>query len=92
MRADFFSAATGAHLWARKVYKGVLITGMKYTPAEAAEAVETKEADAICFGTLAIANPDLVERAARGAALNAPDPATFYSRGAEGYTTYPTLS
>eukprot|EP00796_Vickermania_ingenoplastis_P012252 gene12252-biopygen8980 len=92
MRADFFSAATGAHLWARKVYKGVLITGMKYTPAEAAEAVEKKEADAICFGTLAIANPDLVERAAKGAALNAPDPATFYSRGAEGYTTYPTLS
>lgn len=27
-----------------------------------------------------------------GAALNHPDPATFYSQGAAGYTDYPTLS
>lgn len=92
MRADFFSATTGAHLWARAVYKGTLFTGMKYTPEEANKAVADKEADAVCFGMLAIANPDLVERATKGAAMNQPDFATFYFGGAPGYTTYPTLA
>jgi hypothetical protein len=31
-----------------------------------------------------------VLRLARGAALAAPDPATFYSAGSEGYVDYPT--
>lgn len=92
MRADFFSDTTGAHLWARKVYKGVLITGMKYTPADAEEALAKKEADAICFGLLSIANPDLVERVRAGASLNQPDFTTLYSDGENGYTTYPTLA
>lgn len=91
MRADFFTPTTGAHLWARKVYKGVLITGMGYNPVTANEAIEKKEADAVCFGVLAIANPDLAERAAKGAELNPPDPATFYTAGEQGYTTYPTM-
>ncbi len=45
-------------------------------------------ADAISFGRPFIANPDLVERIRAGVPLEAPDPATFYSRGAEGYTDY----
>ena len=45
-------------------------------------------ADAISFGRPFIANPDLVERIRRGAALGTPDVATFYSRGPEGYTDY----
>jgi N-ethylmaleimide reductase len=40
---------------------------------------------------LFIANPDLPERFASGAALNPPDPQTFYSGGAAGYTDYPSL-
>jgi len=43
------------------------------------------------FGKLFIANPDLPERFRRDAALNEPDPDTFYSPGPEGYTDYPTL-
>jgi hypothetical protein len=41
---------------------------------------------------LTLANPDLVERIKRGAALNTLDPATFYGGGAEGYTDYPRLA
>ena len=37
------------------------------------------------------ANPDLPERIRAGAALNAPDPATFYTPGPVGYTDYPVL-
>lgn len=91
LRGDFFSPTRGADAWARAVYKGVLVSGMGFTPEEANTAVEKKEADGICFGVLAIANPDLVERAAQGAALNAPDMSTFYTPGPAGYTTYPTL-
>ena len=50
------------------------------------------EADAAAFGRLFIANPDLPRRFARRAALNAPDPATFYAGGAKGYTDYPVLA
>jgi N-ethylmaleimide reductase len=48
--------------------------------------------DAVAFGSSFLANPDLPERIKLGAALNQPDPATFYSQGAAGYTDYPTLS
>jgi 2,4-dienoyl-CoA reductase-like NADH-dependent reductase (Old Yellow Enzyme family) len=50
------------------------------------------EADAVAFGRLFIANPDLPRRFATGAALNAPDPQTFYAGGAKGYTDYPALA
>jgi len=38
-----------------------------------------------------IANPDLVERWRGEHPENAPNPRTFYSTGAEGYTDYPFL-
>ena len=38
-----------------------------------------------------LANPDLPARIQAKAALNKPDPSTFYTRGAKGYTDYPTL-
>lgn len=91
MRSDFFSDATGADQWARPVYKGTMITGMRFTPEEAEEAVKAKKTDAVCFGLLALANPDLVERAKKGHALNQPDMNTLYTRGPEGYNTYPTM-
>jgi N-ethylmaleimide reductase len=49
-------------------------------------------ADAVAVGRPFLANPDLVQRWTRGAALNEPDPETFYSGGAAGYTDYPTMS
>ncbi|NYG54107.1 alkene reductase [Nocardioides perillae] len=48
-------------------------------------------ADLVAVGRPFLANPDLVERWRTGAALNEPDPATFYGGGAEGYTDYPTV-
>ena len=41
------------------------------------------------FGSLYIANPDLVERFASAAELNTPDQATFYGGDSHGYTDYP---
>ena len=55
-----------------------------------AKDIDNGTADLVSVGTLALANPDLVERLRAGAELNAPDPATFYGGGAAGYTDYPT--
>jgi N-ethylmaleimide reductase len=38
-----------------------------------------------------LANPDLVARMQKGAALNAPDMSTLYTPGAKGYTDYPSV-
>ncbi|MGC8713535.1 MAG: hypothetical protein ACP5RH_14195 [Leptodesmis sp.] len=76
----------------RANYKGILIANMGYTAAEAAAAIDAGQIDAVAFGSSFLANPDLPERIKLGAALNHPDPATFYSQGAAGYTDYPTLS
>ncbi len=46
---------------------------------------------AAAVGRSFLANPDLVDRLTRGAELNEPDPATFYSSGSVGYVDYPTL-
>jgi N-ethylmaleimide reductase len=46
-------------------------------------------ADVVTVGTMALANPDLVDRIRSGAPLNTPDPATFYTGGESGYTDYP---
>ena len=47
-------------------------------------------ADAIAFGQLLQANPDLVERFRRGAPLNAPDYEKLCSGEENGYTDYPS--
>lgn len=45
--------------------------------------------DAVVVGRPAIANPDLARRWRENLPENEPNPATFYSAGAEGYTDYP---
>lgn len=67
----------------------VLAGGMDKTGAQLA--LSEDRADLIAFGRPFIANPDLVERIRLDAPLNAPDPATFYTPGAKGYTDYPAL-
>ena len=49
------------------------------------------KADAIAFGKLFIANPDLPLRFAQGAPLNRPEPNTFYAHDPHGYIDYPTI-
>ena len=46
-------------------------------------------ADSICYGRPFIGNPDLPERIRNGISWVEANTATFYSQGAEGYTTYP---
>lgn len=77
---------------ARGSFKGSWIVNNGYTREMAIEAVQEKRADAVSFGRLYIANPDLVERLKQNAPMNEPDPNTFYVPGEKGYTDYPTLS
>ena len=76
----------------KKAFGGVYIANEKYTQAQAEQVIEAGEADAVGFGKLFIANPDLVKRFATGAPLNEPDPETFYTHGPEGYVDYPALA
>ncbi|MGC4060884.1 MAG: alkene reductase [Aquabacterium sp.] len=92
MRSDFSQVQKGDVLSvAREKYQGVLIGNMGYTPDEAEQAVQAGKVDAVAFGTSFLANPDLPARIKAGAALNAPNPDTFYTPGPKGYTDYPTL-
>lgn len=75
----------------RKIWKGVYMTNSGYNFSRANAALANGEADMVSFGVPFLANPDLPERFARNAELNAPDPATFYGGGEKGYTDYPAL-
>ena len=75
----------------RRAFSRVLVLCGGYTAERAERTVAGGIADALAFGKLFLANPDLPERFRRGAPLNAPDPSTFYGGGERGYTDYPTL-
>jgi 2,4-dienoyl-CoA reductase-like NADH-dependent reductase (Old Yellow Enzyme family) len=76
----------------RTAFGGVYIANEKFTQESAEGVLARGEADAVAFGTLFIANPDLPRRFAEKAPLNAPRPDKFYVPGPEGYTDYPSLS
>jgi 2,4-dienoyl-CoA reductase-like NADH-dependent reductase (Old Yellow Enzyme family) len=73
-------------------FGGVYIANEKFNYETAELAVGSGEVDAVAFGKLFIANPDLPRRFALQSPLNEPRPAEFYSGGAQGYTDYPELS
>jgi 2,4-dienoyl-CoA reductase-like NADH-dependent reductase (Old Yellow Enzyme family) len=75
----------------KEAFGGVYIANEGFTLESAQKALAEGWADAVAFGKLFIANPDLVQRFASGAPLNAWDPATFYSGGEKGYVDYPAL-
>jgi len=76
----------------RKAYEGTLIVCGGYDQARAEQVLEQGQADAVAFGQLYIANPDLVARFKLNAPLNKPDLATFYGGDAKGYIDYPSLT
>jgi 2,4-dienoyl-CoA reductase-like NADH-dependent reductase (Old Yellow Enzyme family) len=76
----------------KKDFGGVYVANEGFTPESAAATLAAGEADAVAFGKLFIANPDLPRRIALNAHLNPWNSATFYSPGAEGYTDYPKLA
>ena len=75
----------------KKAFGGVYIANEKFTKETAQQVLDAGEVDAVAFGQLFIANPDLPERFRVGAALNAPRPELFYAPGPQGYTDYPSL-
>jgi N-ethylmaleimide reductase len=76
----------------RELYEGNLILNNGYDFASAQAALAQGKADAIAFGRLLLANPDLVARFRQGAALNQPDYDRLYTGEEKGYTDYPALA
>ncbi len=75
----------------RGLWKGLYMTNYGYDLARGNAVLQDGRADMVAFGVPFLANPDLPRRFATGAALNAPDVATFYGGDAKGYTDYPAL-
>ena len=75
----------------KAAFGGVYVANEGFTREEAEAAIAAGEADAVAFGKLFLANPDLPRRFALGAPLNRWNSDTFYSDGPVGYTDYPAL-
>ena len=75
----------------RLLFDGPFILNGGFDAATGAAALRAGEADMIAYGRHFLANPDLVERFRKGAALNQPDASTFYTDGPKGYTDYMPL-
>jgi 2,4-dienoyl-CoA reductase-like NADH-dependent reductase (Old Yellow Enzyme family) len=75
----------------KTIFGGTYVANEAHTRESAEQLLKTGEADAVAFGKLFIANPDLTRRFALNAPLNTPVPETFYGSGPEGYTDYPAL-
>lgn len=72
----------------RKAYTGNLIVNGGYTQATGTELLQNKGADAIAYGKLFIANPDLVKRFQMDLPLNDITTETMYAGGPAGYIDY----
>jgi 2,4-dienoyl-CoA reductase-like NADH-dependent reductase (Old Yellow Enzyme family) len=75
----------------RQAFDGVYIANEGFTQESAERALAEGKADAVAFGKLFLANPDLPERFRHHAPLNEWNSTTFYSGGASGYVDYPAL-
>ncbi|ADP16824.1 xenobiotic reductase B [Achromobacter xylosoxidans A8] len=73
-------------------FGGTYIANEGFGRESAEAAIAAGRADAVAFGVQYIANPDLARRFELKAALNRPNPATFYAPGPGGYTDYPALA
>ena len=79
----------GSHL--KQLFGGVFVANEAINQEIGQQLLDEGKADAVAFGKLFIANPDLPARFARNADLNRPEPNTFYAPGPHGYTDYPSL-
>ena len=73
----------------RATWNGLYIANGGYDSARAERAITEGRADAIAFGRLFLANPDLPRRLRFGGPLNDPDPKTLYGGNDRGYIDYP---
>jgi len=75
----------------KQAFGGVFVANEAIDLRTGQQLLDEGKADAVAFGKLFIANPDLPARFAKGSPLNRPNAATFYAPGPEGYTDYPAL-
>ena len=75
----------------RPVFAGPVIVNGGIDPAQAQALVESGTVDAVSFGRLWIANPDLPARIRAGGPYTRSITRRFYGGGADGYNDYPTL-
>ncbi|MFY0475249.1 alkene reductase [Achromobacter marplatensis] len=91
LHVALFNTTVDYHALLRPRFDGSYLIGGGLDQTKAKELITAGKADATVFGSAFLANPDLPERLLKGAALNSPDKATFYTAGAKGYTDYPML-
>lgn len=72
-------------------YRGPLIVNAGITPIRAAQIVGSGEADAVAFGRLFLANPDLPARIRMDGPYNSPQHFGIYGGSNSGYLDYPEL-
>jgi 2,4-dienoyl-CoA reductase-like NADH-dependent reductase (Old Yellow Enzyme family) len=75
----------------RPVFAGPIIANGGIDPAGAQELIGAGTVDAVSFGRLWIANPDLPARIRAGGPYRKAITRRFYGGGADGYNDYPTL-
>lgn len=75
----------------KSAFGGIFVANEGFDKQGAEQILASGEADAVAFGKLFIANPDLPERLLKNSNLNTPKPETFFASGPEGYTDYPFL-
>lgn len=72
-------------------FNGHYMANLAYDLERAQTAIKQGDSDMVAFGSLYIANPDLVERFKTNAPLNTPDQDSFYGGDEHGYTDYPFM-
>lgn len=75
----------------KQIFGGTFVANEAIDQKTGQQLLDERKADAVAFGKLFIANPDLPARFAKHAPLNRPEPNTFYASGPHGYTDYPAL-
>lgn len=75
----------------KQLFGGTFVANEAIDQKTGQQLLDEGKADAVAFGKLFIANPDLPARFAKQAPLNRPELNTFYAPGAHGYTDYPSL-
>ena len=81
-KADFFRRL-------RSAWKGIYVANGGYDSEWGERAVSNGSADAVAYGRLFLANPDLPTRLSHRGPLNAPDTGSFYGGDERGYIDYP---
>lgn len=76
----------------KELFGGTFVANEAMDQKIGQQLLDEGKADAVAFGKLFIANPDLPARFARNAELNRPEPNTFYAPGPHGYVDYPALA